>query len=413
MAAREAVINIPELLGNIFSCSLENSSYARPGRLDESPTVFTRVSKSWKLLTENTPQLWASMDLESKTGDIRELEYHLRVLTVWLDRSKSCPLRMRLSYKSQESEESVDSDEGIESNEGIDLMGRIVALITLHASRWQLLDVSFLACFVGPIVRSIGSATPILKNLVVEAIATCGVEFAFGERVAYEDDDSLTVAFENAAQLEIFSFRTTEATILPCNLVVENLPESLRAFDVTLGYNGILQLGCRSSLREFGYSGCMDMEVLVKSLSALPRLEKLDLSFIDIFIFDDQAEPIVLPLLREFILRVKDASPVDAKNMCGALDLFTLPALEAFEAIGDWTGKSDTDDPWRHFPSFLFRSRPPLKSLKIHIWEMSYTDCLPILILLPGLEHLTLPMGGYGEDIGCSYKTSIARARIT
>lgn len=67
----------------------------------EAPIVLARVCRAWRSIVLSTPRLWSSFDVEIQGSDASGLLHDDRLMhrmKLWLERSRSCPLSVRLTY---------------------------------------------------------------------------------------------------------------------------------------------------------------------------------------------------------------------------------------------------------------------------------------------------------------------------
>ncbi|KAJ7633193.1 hypothetical protein FB45DRAFT_1003327 [Roridomyces roridus] len=117
----------------------------------QSPSFLLRICRRWRDVALTTPALWSGVQL---TIDPQRHVRQSRLLDMWLQRSRNCPLSIQLGY----SEELMPSeDEEDEDEEGF------VESLRSHAMRWQEMDISL------PLdnLRKITGSMPLLRRLTI------------------------------------------------------------------------------------------------------------------------------------------------------------------------------------------------------------------------------------------------------
>lgn len=95
----------PEILSSIFVSIVDASLYARSVGDDsygstEYPTLLSSVCTYWRCVSIGIPTLWSYIDLMHSNHHVRNIEH----IMLWLERSQSVPLRVRVGKGGEEDE---------------------------------------------------------------------------------------------------------------------------------------------------------------------------------------------------------------------------------------------------------------------------------------------------------------------
>lgn len=83
--------------GSLYARSTDDNSYGSC----EYPTLISSVCTHWRRVSISTPHLWAYIEFMSTKNSLRNLER----VKLWLERSQSSPLRLRLGRGGEQAEE--------------------------------------------------------------------------------------------------------------------------------------------------------------------------------------------------------------------------------------------------------------------------------------------------------------------
>jgi len=176
----------------------------------------------------DTSRLWSSMDFRTRLEreGIDEIETHVEILRIWLERSGNQPLRIRLSYDCQQKDEDL-------------IVERMVVLLLQQVSRWQELEIELPLHFVRRILYAVGSATPLLTHLRILADPS-------NQNVDVPQAlEFFRIDVENADRLEIIRFATADDDLVGSNIFplhIMSLPASLQILDLDCGEDCLLVL---------------------------------------------------------------------------------------------------------------------------------------------------------------------------
>jgi hypothetical protein len=124
----------PELVSHIFTIYTENfnSSFdIQQPSAECGPLLLGAVSKLWREVAFGTPQLWNTINFQSRSLDLNKIKTKIELVKQWVDRSSQLPLYISL---------------GAEAMHTKQLWGPIFNLIRNCAPRWHtlVLDTNFL-----------------------------------------------------------------------------------------------------------------------------------------------------------------------------------------------------------------------------------------------------------------------------
>lgn len=85
----------PEILATIFAECIPSLAEQHFPSSKSAPLVFTLVCRRWRVISTTTPQLWTSLSLHE---ECTEIERHQRAMKMWLERSASLALSLRMPY---------------------------------------------------------------------------------------------------------------------------------------------------------------------------------------------------------------------------------------------------------------------------------------------------------------------------
>lgn len=120
------LLKLPEeLWSNIFLLTLPKRPSFSPHK---SPTVLTRVCRSWRRVALQTPLVWSSISLESTNGHLTKGFFELSKL--WIQRSQDCLLDVDLRLPSDVLPWSIDA-----TDDEFALISSLVDLLTRNHPR--------------------------------------------------------------------------------------------------------------------------------------------------------------------------------------------------------------------------------------------------------------------------------------
>ncbi|KAF8150384.1 hypothetical protein K438DRAFT_1988542 [Mycena galopus ATCC 62051] len=105
-----------------------------------SPTLLTQICRQWREIALGMSRLWRAITFDNY--DIVPLEEQLHICRIWLTRSRSCPLAIRINRH------------GLE-------MSQVFEAITPHRERWEYLDLDLSPSN----ILAIEGPMPILRHL--------------------------------------------------------------------------------------------------------------------------------------------------------------------------------------------------------------------------------------------------------
>ncbi|KAJ7233890.1 hypothetical protein C8J57DRAFT_1195528 [Mycena rebaudengoi] len=116
-----------------------------------SPTSLGHICQTWRDIAFNTPPLWRAIGLCDHDYGREPWAIRLHVLSIWLSRSKSCPLSISLQYQGGEGEEGEDDFN----------FAPFLDVMIPHSARWEHIDL----ILPFEVLRMIGSHFPLLRSL--------------------------------------------------------------------------------------------------------------------------------------------------------------------------------------------------------------------------------------------------------
>ncbi|KAJ7476229.1 hypothetical protein FB451DRAFT_269696 [Mycena latifolia] len=130
----------------------------------DAPLVLGRVCSRWREIALSTPQLWASWSLAIDGGSLSRVIYSLKL---WLERSKNCPLSIRLHHKDCTSED-VNSDDEDWWERSADFGGEITPILGQHYRQWESMEFNMpLSCLRGLSSFVPNGGLPFLRHLTL------------------------------------------------------------------------------------------------------------------------------------------------------------------------------------------------------------------------------------------------------
>ncbi|KAJ7633190.1 hypothetical protein FB45DRAFT_523419 [Roridomyces roridus] len=147
------ILTLPtEITSEIFLQFLPSYPH-RPNAIgSQSPSLLLQICRQWHDVALTTPALWSTLELLLDYGGSHAQQRDL--LDVWLRRSATCPLSIRLDC----SEELADDDD-----EGPSIVFGFVDSLLCHAMRWQ--DMEFVLPF--ECLRKIAGSMPLLRRVTI------------------------------------------------------------------------------------------------------------------------------------------------------------------------------------------------------------------------------------------------------
>ncbi|KAJ7037936.1 hypothetical protein C8F04DRAFT_1090692 [Mycena alexandri] len=113
-----------ELVSEIFLHFIPIYPNAPPVFGTESPTLLTQICHKWREIALATPALWRAIFLRSK-DDAPPLEQQVQIFNVWLERSRTSPLSIRVG------------------GAGRAILSPFLASIVPHRPRWEYLKLEW------------------------------------------------------------------------------------------------------------------------------------------------------------------------------------------------------------------------------------------------------------------------------
>ncbi|KAJ7629634.1 hypothetical protein DFH06DRAFT_1338054 [Mycena polygramma] len=177
------VLTLPnEIMSEIFLQFLPPYPHFPPLAGLSSPTILTQICRQWREIALATPELWGVIS----SLDEYDAEWEAQMFRLWLERSRCCPLRLRLG-----TDQTWASD-------------KFVEIVVPHRARWQHLKIDLGNEGVDSCI--FGSPMPLLRHLelMVEDASPDMVDDASPYIIAFHEAPLLsTVALNDSATLRI------------------------------------------------------------------------------------------------------------------------------------------------------------------------------------------------------------------
>ncbi|KAJ6547045.1 hypothetical protein B0H19DRAFT_1032495, partial [Mycena capillaripes] len=125
--------------------------------LHRAPLIFGEISREWRDIALSTPRLWNSISLECREENTRT---NISLCDMWLKRSGSLPLSIRLCYERM-------YDPEIISQKTIDDCQNLMKTILPYAQRWRFLDLDNLPASYEILRDLLPESVPILEIISV------------------------------------------------------------------------------------------------------------------------------------------------------------------------------------------------------------------------------------------------------
>ncbi|KAJ7613134.1 hypothetical protein FB45DRAFT_1112870 [Roridomyces roridus] len=148
------ILTLPnEITSEIFLHSLPSHTEFVSLVGPDSPSSLLQICKQWRDVALGTPALWSSIHVDVNHNPPSVYERHLKLLELWLERSGTYPLSIRLwDMRSDEELASVD----VPTTKFLDAILR-------HSSRWQEVDLTVPY----ELLRVVTTPMPVLRRVSV------------------------------------------------------------------------------------------------------------------------------------------------------------------------------------------------------------------------------------------------------
>ena len=304
----------------------------------EAPIVLARVCRAWRSTVLSIPRLWSSFEVEIQGLGASGLLHDTRLMRrmkLWLGRSSSCPLCIRLVY---------DPVGQASDDRSTPLLGVLVP----ESRRWRNAHFTLPAVNLAMLQPFPPNSFPTLRSLTLKVT-----------RVRSSPSDLPL----NISAMKAMNIPWHQLTSLDLQLEPSNLPtfdEGLDILSKTVNLKrGTLQLECTRDRRNIQWDKC-----------SLPTLETLQL------------------ILQGVVSSTADRPEVSLAQFLNALCLPKLRVLHLEWLVNSNMGPLSSIH--ADLPTFLQASAETLRELKMTYLPITENDLLDCLSQVPRLTHLDL-----------------------
>ncbi|KAJ7154127.1 hypothetical protein C8R46DRAFT_1118748 [Mycena filopes] len=189
------VLTLPtEIVSEIFTQFLPAYPLCPPLVGLASPTLVTRICRQWREIALGTPALWRAIDL---SDDKLSTRTQADIGILWLDRSRSCPLSLKIGTE--------DRDRAISP---------VIEAVVPHLVRWEHLSIAVGSLRAG--LPPLGPM-PLLRSLLV---TVQDLRFPMNTAVSWLDAPLLRSATLDDVTAEIILLAWSQLTSLTLQRVV-------------------------------------------------------------------------------------------------------------------------------------------------------------------------------------------------
>ncbi|TDL20807.1 hypothetical protein BD410DRAFT_358067 [Rickenella mellea] len=350
----------PELVSEIFAHAIHSESAEYSGvvfqeypiqlprpRVTDAPLKLGRICRHWRQIALSTSSLWSAVEIPTNWG--------AEGLQEWISRAGSCSLSFRVYIGEQN--------------------GEVLNLLASYQKRWKDVILHF-------------DTSPAERQFVRDFL------------------ESLSCSYDNLQMLDIYctppGWKEESHTDIELTLGVGSAPNLhslfLNAPKIKTATLKPLPFPCLKEVRfETDPIPAADLLTLLQLSPAVEVVYVYVLYSPDSS--DSRHEILTLSNLKH--LEISEEWDLEGHPLC-PLEKLDLPALErlSFRVAGRWD-LAPPFSPGAKAPqirSLIYKSKPPLVSLRIHEFRMPAADIMYCIPFLPNLSSFDIEYVGAGDD---------------
>lgn len=371
-SARDAFLNVPELLAETFWHCLSSDRYIIPKPRD-APLLLTRVCRTWRQVAFTSPNLWFRISFYARLRDDDSVDAEVRALTRWLDLSGSLPISLYLCLP----------------YEG-DKILHLTRAILPYSHRWHDLRVDGPAADLVPVTELVGDQTPLLRKLRLRVLGQHGFGDTRDVGVPFRSPRLMikTAAAPNLSALCVDGLTAAHIAGVELN----GLPKSLEILELICANLGAFPPLTSNTKTKYLVLHYVWSSGLLEALPAIfPQLE-----WLRVHQWIDSPQPALssrIAILRLRILIFRTG----INQMVYPLDFLVLPSLEMLEVYHDSVVR--LHGLWPALTELMRRSRSPLKKLLCFDKWVSAEELRIFLAEAPALRLLGLYGASSSDEV--------------
>ncbi|TDL15272.1 hypothetical protein BD410DRAFT_902674 [Rickenella mellea] len=362
------ILQIPrEVTSEIFQHGLPEDEYPKPS-VKSAPVQLTRVCSAWRKVAIWTPRLWSKVSLCTRNSHftdangyfISNMESHVEVLRVWMERATPLPLSVHLRYTPLPWLD--------ESAMRIEALLPVFRVMVENAARWKDLRLGMPRNYLSCALRLIQRNATNLETLNIEdpSIPEFGRLLGYKYHVHLDGDVAETLS--------------TLSVRAPVRYTSRNPAPFVRLRTLSLQHT--LPENCLHLLKYCAVLEDLSLHFCEWRGSSMPL----------------PTSTILLPQLRNFHLSHTGygeygcpSNAVGPLNEIGELlDSFRSPELRGFYLLETVVGMGPVRQ-WAYLSRLITRSNCSLNELELNTTHIEPSSVLKCLQLSPDLKYLCIP----------------------